>query len=167
MFATVFQTLKPLGIELSRYKEISASRAIRLQAVLLCSFLLSVNKTRIHVRFSVVVCIFRRERSTDQEYRYSSLIRLTIESEKSSSLSFTRVAWRYVVFRNRLAVVWGMTITHSGDFTGFTARDGDWGRRGEGRWGEDIVEWIRTIYITPGITCQQGNATNPFTSISY
>ena len=126
MFATVFQTLKPLGIDLSRYKEISACRVIRLQAVLLCSFLSSVNKTRIHVCISVAVCIFRRERSTDQEYHYSSLIRLTIESEKSSSLNFTRVALRFVLFRNRLEVERGMTIAHLGTLTGSTARDGVW-----------------------------------------
>lgn len=80
MFATVFQTLEPLGVELSRYKEISACRVIRLVALSFFGMCQQLN--RIHVCFSVPVCIFRRERSTDQEYHYSSLIRLTIESER-------------------------------------------------------------------------------------
>ena len=33
MFATVFQTLEPIGVELSRYKEISACKVIRLVAL--------------------------------------------------------------------------------------------------------------------------------------
>lgn len=92
MFATVFQTLKTLSAY-NRDREILAGKVIRLQPVLLRPFSASVNKNKIHVCFSrVAVCIFRRERSTDQEYHFSSLIRLTIENKKSSSLNFTHVA---------------------------------------------------------------------------
>lgn len=90
MFATVFQTLKTLSAYY-RDREISADKLSHSCSA--CVALSFFSKNKIHVCFCrVAVCIFRRERSTDQEYHFSSLIRLTVENKKSSSFNFTHVA---------------------------------------------------------------------------